>query len=255
MCAKNQWSKVEEIFETPHDNPVQWAIMLTAYFDESFEGGDGWVVVAGFLGNKKAWDELQTKWPIALKKKKTLHMKNLNWKYPGRHAGLLERLGSVPHECGLQPVFAAVRMSDYEVDNKVPKKIRHGYFVTAVAPILAIMNHIPKRERVKLVWESQVAYAEVRERAISYIAKMPQHRGRRGRKQIAGSESIPKSLSLEPSDYLAYAILQSLIDKNSERARLCSPLLKSGKRRIGGKLKENVVGKFVPLMKKRRDAI
>jgi hypothetical protein len=250
MCAQSQYCETDEVFETPHNNPPKWALMLTAYFDESFQDGEGYVVMAGFIGDKDSWSQLEAEWKVGLGKKPSLHMKRLNWKYGSRYKKLLETLGAIPHACGLQPVFAAVRMTDYDIARSIPKKLRHGYYVSLAAAIVATMGNLPKGERIKFVFETQVVFARIREAAIHYISRMPEYRGRKNRKIIAGSESIPKCILLEPSDYLAYALLQTLIDKKSEKAQLCSPILKQGKKRIGGILSRNEVIKILPFDKK-----
>jgi len=240
---------VNGLCESPHDHPPKWAAMLTAYFDESFQAGDGYVVVAGFLGSRDHWTQCAGEWRKALGAKRSLHMKNLRWSKPSRHKELLERLGAVPHACGLQPLFAAVRLSDYEIAEDVPKPFRNGYYVAMAAIVMGLLGTLPKGERVELIFEQQRQHAAVREAALELISEQPWYRVKR-RKLLAKWGSAPKSTLLEPSDYLAYAIMQTLVDKYSVKAQLCSPILKEGRKRIGGKLGPEQVAKIITLKRK-----
>ncbi|MDR3413541.1 MAG: hypothetical protein P4L87_21730 [Formivibrio sp.] len=223
--------------------------MLTAYLDESFQTGDGYVVMAGFLGNQRSWSQLTSEWKIALHPKTALHMNKLRWpKGRDRHKLMLEKLGAVPRGCGLRPVFASVRIADYRSQLKRPDGVlSNGYFVTLVALTQAMLKSLPKGERLKLVVETQVEYAQAREAAISVLQKEPEYRYR-GRPMLTGCESSQKCTLLEPSDYLAYAILQWLIDKDSIRARNCAPILR-GEKRLGGMLSAREVKRILTFKK------
>jgi hypothetical protein len=237
-------------WDTRHDDPPEWAAMLFAYFDESFQPGNGHVVIAGFMGDKATWSRFPEQWCQALGRKPTLHMKRLRWTKPHRNKELLERLGSVPHLCGLQPIFASVRLSDYPIADRVPKKFKNGYFVALAAATMGLLANVPDGERVELIFEQQTEYAAVREAVLEVISKLPDYKKKK-RRTLAKWGSIPKSILLEPADYLAYAIMQTLVDKHSVRAKLCAPILDQGKKRIGGKLSEIQVGKILPLMRKQ----
>jgi hypothetical protein len=223
--------------------------MLTAYFDESFESSDGWAVIAGFLGYKEQWVQCAKEWKIALHPRTSLHMKKLRW-IRNRNADLLLRMAKVPHECGLLPVFAAVRVSDYidQVGDYEAKKLTTGYFVALYCAVLAVLDYLPKGERVELIFEEQVDYAAVREFALHDIAKKKSLRKAK-KTALAKWSSIPKSSLLEPADYLAYALMQTLVDPHSLRSKLCSPILNRGKKRIGGKLSKHEVNKLLHFKK------
>jgi hypothetical protein len=224
--------------------------MLTVYFDESFEAGNGHVVVAGFMGNKESWVKCAQEWRVALATKQSLHMKTLRWKYPNRNKKLLEDLGAVPHACGLQPFFASVKLSEYRIAQHVPKTFQNGYFVSLCVAVMALLANLPRGERLELIFEQQHQYAAVREAALEVISRLPVYRVKR-RKMLAKWSSSIKSIFLEPSDYLAYAIMQTLVDKHSIRSKFCSPILSQGKKRIGGKLSHEQVAKIIPLMRKQ----
>ena len=118
--------------------------MLKAYFDESFQAGNGYVVVAGFLGQRDSWTRCASQWRAALGTKQSLHMRNIRWTKPNRHKELLENLGAVPHFCGLQPIFASVRLSDYQIAEHVPKTFQNGYYVAVAAVVMGLLGTLPK---------------------------------------------------------------------------------------------------------------
>jgi hypothetical protein len=239
--------ELEGLCESPHDDPPKWALMLTAYLDESFEGDKhGHAVIAGFLGNKESWEMLPHKWREALGDKESLHMKKLRWK-EDRHKELLERLGSVPHACGLRPVYASIRVGEYinDLEDYSVREFTEGYFVALMGVASSILLALPKGERVEFIFESQIRYAAVREHALEIMSKNKAIRGRRGRSALAKWGSIPKSILLEPADYLAYAILQILIDKDSLKSRLCSPILNANPKPIGGRMSKEHVQHFL----------
>jgi hypothetical protein len=54
QCLYAQASlEIEDLCVSPIDFPAKWAAMIFGYFDESGENGDGFVVVAGFVGGRK----------------------------------------------------------------------------------------------------------------------------------------------------------------------------------------------------------
>jgi hypothetical protein len=225
--------------------------MLTAYFDESFESEDGFTVLAGFLGNKHQWESCAEKWREALAPRKHLHMKKLRWKDgKDKNKDLLEKMAKVPHEAGLQPVFGAVRVSDYIhlVDDYAEKDLAAGYLIAIFAAITPMLLTLPKGERVEVIFEEQRRYAEVREFGLGVISKNRNHRTK-GKRQLVKWSSIPKSSLLEPSDFLAYALLQAFVNPNSTRSRLCSPILNTGKKRVGGRASKEQVGMLLKFKK------
>lgn len=240
---------LEGLCESPHDDPPKWALMLTAYFDESLENGDGYAVMAGFFGTKDSWTRCAEEWKAALGKRSALHMKKLRWK-GDRNKELLARLGPIPHNCGLHPVFASVRLRDYRENLKKPKsKISNGYFVTLIGVATATLAALPRGERIEFIFEQQLHYAEARDMALHVLSNQARYRGRRGKPTLAKYGSAPKSTLLEPADYLAYALLQTIVDPHSLRSRLCAPILKHGKRRIGGKMTEREVRRILTYKK------
>jgi hypothetical protein len=220
--------------------------MLTAYLDESIESPRGYTVMAGFLGNKKQWTRLAEEWENALLPRRNLHMTELRWKND-RHKEMLEKLGPIPHKCGLQPIYSSVKVTEYidELPKFETKAFTKGYFITLVGLTASVLLTIPKGERVEFIFEEQKEFAAVREHALGLMAKKPILCGKRGKSALAKWSSVPKSSLLEPSDYLAYAVMQNLVDANSNRSRLCLPIL-AGKP-IGGQMGKDAVSKILEM--------
>jgi hypothetical protein len=223
--------------------------MLTAYFDESFESPRGYAVMAGFLGNKEAWAKCAKEWREGLGAKASLHMNTLRWKND-RPKDLLQRLGPIPHRCGLRPIYSSVKVSDYITDlpEYATKGFTKGYFIALMGVTVSVLMEIPRGQRVEFIFEEQSEFAAVREHALSIMAKNPVLRGRRGKSKLAKWSSTPKSSLLEPADYLAYAIMQCLVDPDSDRSRLCRPIFGNKKvKMIGGRMGKEQVAKILEL--------
>jgi hypothetical protein len=159
-------------------------------------------------------------------------MKTLRWKQTDRIRPLLEKLEPIPHECGLVPVWARLRISDYsdliEITT-VSRKLQGGYLVVAQYLGLIIMEYIRLlNERVKIVFEHNDHFALVLPAIIGLYGQVFPFFTNEGLRCLVGVEMIPKHSSslTQPADYLAYARLQELRNPNSERAILCRPILK-----------------------------
>ncbi len=205
--------------------------MLTAYLDESIESPRGYTVMAGFLGNKKQWTQFAEEWKKALLPRRNLHMADLRWKND-RHKEMLEKLGPIPHKCGLRPLYSSVAFTK-------------GYFITLVGLTASVLLTIPKGDRIEFIFEEQTEFAAVREHALSLMANKPILCGKRGKSALAKWSSVPRSSLLEQSDYLAYAVMQNLVDANSNKSRLCLPIL-AGKA-IGGRMGKDAVSKILEM--------
>src|ERR1700740_1146165 len=108
--------------------------MLTAYLDESgIHSGDHLCVVAGFVGNEAQWTSFAEKWIAALGRRTNLHMRSLRWNKVKRIRPLLQRLGSIPYDRNLMPVFGGVWQRDYEavVKGKVRETFTSPYMLAA----------------------------------------------------------------------------------------------------------------------------
>ena len=217
---------VREVFETPHDCRPKWGLMLTAYLDETGHEGKDLVILAGFLGTAEQWEKCETDWRAGLGRRKHLHMAKLRWSRPERLRPLLSTLGPIPHAAGLQAVYSAVKVADYEdlVDGTLMQKLWKGYYITLLGVIDVIAKHSPEDETIKLVLEAQDTY-EVAARSI--FRGTHHYRTPAGRQKFVSIEFLEKGESLlaEPADYLAYAQLQQYRDAKSIKSELCAPIL------------------------------
>jgi hypothetical protein len=217
------------IFETPHDAPPDYALMITAYLDES-EHSDAskYTVVAGFRGKKKNWDALVPLWKDALGNRKTLHMKSLRWNHPNaesRVRDLLAKLGPIPYECGLVPIYGAVKASDYlDLVKGHPKLENFGGYLLSISHVFTVLlETIAVHERIKLVCEEQETYA-VDVRAIFEVFKKTAKDELYPK--LASIEFVPKGSTplTEPADYLAFALGKSFSEPESRKDLWCRPI-------------------------------
>jgi len=68
---------MEDLCASPQDFPAKWAAMIFGYFDESGESGDGFFVVAGFVGRRKDWKNFLMLWQKELGDRPPLHLKKI----------------------------------------------------------------------------------------------------------------------------------------------------------------------------------
>lgn len=217
---------VRDLFETPHDCRPERMFVLTAYLDESGHEGNGLIIMAGFLGDAEQWAACEAGWKAALGKRKHLHMQELRWSKPERVKRLLDALGAIPHSAGLQGLLSTVKAVDFEdlVDGTQMQKLMKGYFITLLGMIHMIAHEIPKEETFKLVLEAQSEYARGVHQTFIGTRDMLTPSGAR---KLVSVEFVDRDQTCltEPSDFLAYAILQQHRDPRSERTQLCSPIL------------------------------
>jgi hypothetical protein len=211
--------------------------MLTAYVDESGHETKDWMFVAGFLGNDDQWKKFAPLWEAALGQRKVLHMKGLRWNQT-RTKELLARLGPIPDICELTPVLGGVRVKDYEdlLEGTPAQKLLKGY-VTCVYPLVVnVLRHIPKNERLEIVFEQQIEYQPFTECALAAIVSLRNEVPEwfltvDGLPKLAKWSFVPKDSTIftQPADYFVYALRQAYQDKKSKKTEWCSPILNSGK--------------------------
>ena len=229
-----------EFLRAPHDAPPDQLLMLTGYFDESGQESDQHVVLAGFLGNDDAWTAFKEPWRTALGKRKALHMSKLRWhgKSGSRTKALLERLGPIPRECGLLPVWASVRVSDYIdlVDDTILTRALSKGYVVALSPLLAgILTYASLLdERVAIVFEQQDQFREIATVIGNLFSAFDFFKTADGLPRLCSIQFIPKGSSplTEPADYLAFQRLHNFRDPLSEKSAWCSSILRENDRSI-----------------------
>ena len=221
-------------FRSPHDSPPTWllSLMLTAYLDESGQDSKDWVFIAGFLGNDEQWQKCATDWKTALGQKSRLHMRELRWNHP-RTARLLAKLGPIPRNAGLEPVLGGVRVSHYAdlIAGGIEEKLLNGYVAALYPLLIQMLKWIPRNERVEIVFEEQQRYAPFANAMLGSLAalRIPAEvmLTRDGLPKLAGWKFVPKESTIltQPADFLAYATTQVYRDRNSERAKMCMPIV------------------------------
>lgn len=217
---------VEEVFETPHDRPPESIIVITVYLDET-EHSDAtkYTVVAGFRGDKENWKCLVPAWRNSLgKQRKSLHMKTLHWKKRDRVKGLLERLGPIPYQCGLVPVFGAIKFEDYkDLVQGDPLLSKFGGYIMSFLHVLThLLDTVPATERIKVVCEIQTHYSALAAQMFDIFQKTARMDG--DRPELVSIEFTKKCVLFEPADYLAFSLGKTASELGSMKDVLCRPI-------------------------------
>jgi hypothetical protein len=225
--------ELDGYFDSPEDAPAGWLLMMRAYIDESGHEGKGWMFLAGYLGNEDHWRSFVSPWKTGLgPQRKSLHMTELRWNQD-RTKRLLARLGPIPEACGLTPLLAGVRYSDYEdlVSGTPAAKLLKGYLACLFPLILQTLRVVPNTERLEVVFEEQREYEPFAQIVLSQLA-VPDHPWKRtldGLPKLAKWAFVPKGTTImtDPADYFAFALREVWTDKTSKKSEWCQPILKS----------------------------
>jgi hypothetical protein len=212
--------------------------MFKAYLDESGHEHRDWMFVAGYLGHEDAWREkFVPRWKQGLgPQRRFLHMNSLRWggRSSTRTKNLLDRLGPIPEGCGLIPVLGGVRYSDYEdlVDGSIHEKELKGYIACLFPLLIQVLRVVPDTERLEVVLEDQKQYKSAADQMLSTLASTRHDFfcTKDGRPKIAKWGWVPKGSTImtDPADYLAFALRELWIDKNSKKTKWCNSILKPG---------------------------
>lgn len=206
--------------------------MIFGYFDESGEKGDGFAVIAGFVGRRKDWKKFLKLWRKELGDRQSLHLAEMRLGSPKaskRYSDLLRRLGSVPSQANLLAFAGSVQTAHHA--NKIKGTIAQislaGYSVALVAMVDAVLECklLPKRERIEFTFEDQIEFAIPRAATFHSFRQSENYKTHHGKSRVGKDSAMEKSTLLEASDYLAYAILQHLINPDSPKAELTSPII------------------------------
>jgi hypothetical protein len=210
--------------------------MIFGYFDESGEKGDGFFVVAGFVGRLEDWKNFLKLWRKELGGRPSLHLAEMRLssaKAIKRHGDLLLRLGSVPSGANLRGFAGSVGTAPYagKIKGTIAEIGLAGYSVALTAMIDAILESklLPKRERIEFTFEDQVQFAVPRAALFRGFRQSEKYKTCHGKSRVGKDSAMEKSPLLEASDYLAYAILQQLMDPDSQKARITAPILEGSK--------------------------
>jgi hypothetical protein len=270
MCVESQDREIEDLCVSPIDFPAKWAAMIFGYFDESGEKGDGFVVVAGFVGRRKDWKNFLRTWRKELGDRESLHLAEMRLgssKASRRYGDLLSRLGAVPSQVNLRAFVGSVQTAHHadRIKGTIAQMALAGYSVALVAMVDAILESklLPKRERIEFAFEDQLEFAIPRAATFQRFRQGEKYQTHHGKSRIGKDSAMAKSTLLEASDYLAYAALQHLIDPDSQKARLTAPILAASspigytevsKENMDYLLNRVFPGEDIPIMNRKKKA-
>lgn len=215
--------------------------MFTAYLDESGQEQDDWMFVAGFFGTEDQWNSLRGKWVEAIAPRKHLHLTSLRFK-KDCVKNTLAKAGPLPVSCGLIPMIGGVRQKDYMdlLSGTRDQKVLNGYVNCASFAVINAMRSLPPGESLEVVFEQQPRYGWMNDVAMQVIADddHPELILPNGKSKLASWRSVPKGSTnlTEPADYLAFALRHSWGNANSQKTRLCRPMLDSCEDKAVGKI-------------------
>ncbi len=209
--------------------------MIEGYFDETFDDGSRCTWVAGYLGDKEAWAKYALEWRSALGKREQLHMSSLRWKKP-YIPKLLSRLGPIPQRSGLKGLFTGVRTRDFSdlIAGTLLEHYTNGYLLALIDVTIKAILKVPEGERLEIFFERRDQTEEQAEaalfamRILGHLADAdPRLLNSDGMRKLAkgGFDLGAYTVLFDPADYLCYALLQRHRDPDSERAKLCAPIL------------------------------
>ena len=206
--------------------------MVTVYLDET-EHSDAtkYTVVAGFRGRRENWELFAPRWMQALHPRPSLHMKSLRWngaRAEQKIKPLLERLGRIPYECDLVPVYGAVKACDYIdlIQGESAKLAALGGYLLAISHVFTLLlDTVSPHERIKIVCEEQKQY-EPSARSIFDTFRKIASQVRAPHPQLAGIEFVPKHYTslIQPSDYLAFSLGKAFSEPESKKAMWSQPI-------------------------------
>jgi hypothetical protein len=220
------------MFSSPEDAAPAWLLVLRAYLDESGHEGDGYVFLAGYLGNEDQWRNLASRWRAGLGQKKSFHAKKL--RRSAATERLLARLGPIPEEVGLTPLFGGVKVSDYFdlVRGTNAEKFSKGFNMALCPLVLKTLHFVPKDERVEFFFEQQNEYEFGVNQLLGWLSQCSSRElvNADGKSKIARWGFVPKDSTIltQPADYLSYALTQVYRDAGSKKSEWCRPILASG---------------------------
>ena len=203
--------------------------VLTAYFDESGTHGQDACVVAGFLGNDAQWQAMAADWIPSLGQRKNLHMRKLRWnQYPDHIEKFLAELGPIPHKYHLKGIAAAIKWADFNaiVRGKVKSTFANPYQMCAYCAISVVLCELAGDDDCYFVFDRQEGKRKddmMRMRDIVYEWCGADRR-------VKDITFLPRqaTVCLDPADYLAYAIRERHLDKDSFKAKACAPIIGRG---------------------------
>ncbi|HXM64152.1 MAG TPA: hypothetical protein VN950_25040 [Terriglobales bacterium] len=157
-------------------------------------------------------------------------MNSLHWngaRAEQRIKPLLERLGRIPYECNLIPIYGAVKACDYiDLVQGLSKLAALGGYLMAISHLFTLLlETVSPHERIKIVCEEQKQY-EPLARSIFATFKKEASQMRVPHPQLTDIEFVPKHFTslIQPSDYLAFSLGKSFSEPESKKAMWSQPI-------------------------------
>lgn len=236
VCARIQYPELEGMCVSPIDLPAKWAAMIFGYFDESGESGDGFFVVAGFVGRLEDWKIYLKLWRKEMGARPSLHLADMRLGHANaqrRHGDLLHRLALVPAKANLIGFAGSVSTAPHadRIKGTIAQLGLSGYSIALTALVDAILQSrkLPKRERIEFTFEDVPQFAVPRAATFHDLRQSKEYKTCHGNSRIGKDSAMEKGPLLEASDYLAYAILQQLVDAESPQAKITARILEASK--------------------------
>lgn len=202
---------------------------ITAYLDESqVTEKTKHVVIAGFYGENQHWDALSDGWKGALKNH-SLHMTDLRW--GGKKAGqrvklMLEKLGPLPYEHKLTPIYGATKVDHFaDLLKTDPEKVAFAGYMFCFSQILGkLCVHLPAHASLRVVCEQQTVYQDLAQKMFHLVAKWMAKRPDNPWLDEFGTVPKGSTFMTEPADYFAFAIGKFLDENGSKKDSWCRPI-------------------------------
>lgn len=207
--------------------------MIYGYFDESGCKNKPFVVIAGYVGRLKDWGKYLQMWRKEMGGRPSLHLADMRLgsrSADRKYGDLLRRLGSVPGRANLRAFAGSVWTAPHaeRIKRTIAEIGLSGYSVALTAMVDAVLQSegLPKSERIEFTFEDQLEFAVPRAATLRAFRQSDQHKTCPGNRSRVGKErSMEKGPLLEASDYLSYALLQQLLEPNSQKAKLTKPII------------------------------
>ena len=222
--------EIDGLYDVDDKNAGEWFCVLTLCVDETIDKSSGMCIVAGYLGRSKNWKDCCVAWREALGSRPFLHLNEMHLNAPNapkRHGELLRKLAQIPKACGLTPYAGSICEKNYKhldmVTGTLLELIMEGYILAIIALLDQVFARLSVDERIQVLFERQDAFAQQRERAMTFWNSI--HRTSRNKGVVSSWRPADKGTLTEASDYFCYALFQRDINPSSQKAVLTAPIL------------------------------
>lgn len=223
-------------------------MLLRAYLDESDHSGGPVCAVAGFIGGNDQWAAFDGEWLKAIHPKTSLHLKKLHLgsKAALKRREFLERVGAVPHSCGLVAVGTTMFRQDYLdfVKGNDWEEALDPYMACFQFNLAVMMDGLGQNQRLHIFLEDQRQFRGRIDALYEQVFKYRQTDPR-----LVGVSFLGKgqAIGFQAADYLAYHLAKDNADPNSQKAILTRPI--KGQSGIGKRLGSENIARLAHVMR------